>query len=145
MTDAVLNQIINSGYGYMVQQRINQGWEGYLMSFMFNGIRGSRQSVIQQMQREVQRVYATVLTRIIRPSRNRPIADYPFWIVCPDYPVPKRAKIDIREVRINGGLHMQGIALVPPLNRMNETLAEHFEMQQDDYVRLGLPLSRVHA
>ena len=57
--DTPVRVIINSGYGYMFQERLEQGWEGYLISFMFNPITGRRSSVIHQMGREVERVYAT--------------------------------------------------------------------------------------
>jgi hypothetical protein len=97
------------------------------------------------MEREVERVYATILTRIIREPRKHPISELPLWIVCPDFPVPKHAKKGLREVTINGGLHMQGPALIPPWNRMNCGLDDHFEMCQELYVRRDHALARVHA
>src|SRR3954468_24296787 len=145
---AMTKDIIDSGYGSMVKERLEQGWDGYLISLMFNSIRGSRSRVIRQMEREVERVYAmvlTLLTRIIRDPRKIPIAALPLWIVCPDYPVPKHAKQDLRDVTVNDGLHMHGIALIPPWNRMNEPFERHFEMCQELYVRQGYPLHRVHA
>ena len=53
--------------------------------------------------------------------------------------------MDLREVTINDGVHIQRSGLLPPWSRINETLAEHFEMNQELYVRLGFPLSRAHA
>src|SRR5689334_665961 len=94
---ATVREIINSGYGYMVKEKLEQGWEGYLISFMFSRISGRRPSVIHQMSQEVERVYATVLTRIIRDPRKLPIAALPLWIVCPDYPVAKHAKQSLRD------------------------------------------------
>src|SRR4051812_10304744 len=76
-TGAPVREIIYGGYGSMVKERLEQGWEGYLISFMFSQIRGSRSSVIHQMGREVERVYATVLTRIIRDPRKLPTAALP--------------------------------------------------------------------
>ncbi len=112
---------------------------------MFSRIRGRRPSVIRQMEREVERVFATVLTRIIRDPRKLPIRFLPLWLVCPDYPVPKHAKQELRDVAVNDGLHMHGIALIPPWNRMNERFEQHFEMYQELYARQGCPLHRVHA
>src|SRR5829696_7310266 len=103
--DTPVKEIINSGYGDMVKSRLRQGWDGYLISFMFNRARGSRPSVIRQMHREVERIYSTVLTRIIRDPRKVPIVTLPLWIVCPDYPVPKHAKQSLRDVTVNDGLH----------------------------------------
>ena len=119
-TDTPVKEIINSGYGDMAKSRLRQGWDGYLISVMFNRVRGSRPSVIRQMHREVERIYSTVLTRIIRDPRKVPIVTLPLWIVCPDYPVPKHAKQSLRDVTVNDGLHMHGTALTPPWNRMKE-------------------------
>src|SRR5690242_3158237 len=132
--DPTVREIINSGYGYMIKEKLEQGWDGYLISFMFNRISGRRSSVIHQMHREVKRVYATVLTRIIRDPSKLPIAALPLWIVCPDYPVPKYAKQSLRDVTVNGGLHMQGIALIPPSSRMNERFDQHFDLHQELYL-----------
>src|SRR3954469_6826546 len=126
---AMTKGIIDSGYGSMVKERLEQGWDGYLISLMFNRVRGSRLNVIRQMEREVERVYSTVLTRIIRDPRKVSILALPLWIVCPDYPVPKHAKHAkqaLRDVTVNDGLHMHGIALIPPWNRMNEQFDQHF-------------------
>ena len=145
ITASMIDEIITSGYGAMVTERLEHGWEGYLITLMFNRIRGPQPSVIRQMQREVERVYATVLTRIIRNPRKIPLFGLPLWIVFPDYPVPKHAKMELRDVVLNGGLHLHGIALVPPWNWMNCGLDDHFEMAQELYVRRGHPLCRVHA
>ena len=109
MTSSMIKEIIATGYYHMVKERLEEGWQGYLITFMFKGIRGARQGVIRQMQREVERVYATVLTRVLRPSPNKSIAAYPLWIVCPDFPVPKHAKMDLKEVTVNDGLHYRGL------------------------------------
>ena len=145
LSASMIDEIIASGYGAMVTERLEHGWEGYLITLTFNRIRGPQPRVISQMQREVERVYATVPTRIIRNPRKIPVFGLPLWIVCPDYPVPKHAKMELRDVVVNGGLHLHGIALVPPWNRMNGGLEEHFEMSQELYVRRGHPLCRVHA
>src|SRR3954451_391251 len=118
INDAMTKGIIDSGYGSMVKERLEQGWDGYLISLMFNRVRGSRLNVIRQMEREVERVYATVLTRIIRDPPKIPIASLRRWIVCPDHPIPKHAKQDLWDVGCNDGLHLHGIALMPPWNRM---------------------------
>ena len=139
ITASMIDEIIASGYGAMVTERLEQGWEGYLITLMFNRIRGPQPSVIRQMQREV--VYATVLTRIIRNPRKIPLFGLPLWIVFPDYPVPKHAKMELRDVAVNGGLHLHGIALVPPWSRMNCGLDDHFEMSQELYARRGYSLT----
>jgi hypothetical protein len=97
------------------------------------------------MEREVERVYATFLTRVVRKPRSDCKRDLlPRWLVCPDYPVPKHAKMDLGEVTVNQGRHMHGIGLMPPVSRMKEGLEVHFATNQRLYVRAG-GLLRVHA
>jgi len=145
-TNSMIHEIIGDGYGSMVIERLDQGWTAYIITFMFHSLRGSRASVHRQMEREAERIYATVLTRIVRDPKNPKVKDeLPVWILCPDYPVPKHTKKSLRDVTVNEGLHLQGIALIPPASRMKEGLDEHFARHQERYVRPGDPLERVHA
>src|SRR5687768_1087981 len=54
------------GYSEMAHRYVEEGWEPYLSTFMFNQLRGSPQSVHRQMERDIERVYAKSLTRIVR-------------------------------------------------------------------------------
>jgi hypothetical protein len=144
-TTYFINDIISSGYGGMVRERLEEGWDGYLITFMFKSLRGSRDSVIRQMEKEVERVYAGVLKQLFRHPRRVPSLEIPLWIACPDYPVPKHAKKELRYVAVNSGLHFQGVAAMPHGTRLNCGLDEHFELFQDHYVRPSNPLGRVHA
>jgi hypothetical protein len=134
------------GYGEMAHRYVGEGWEPYLTTFMFNQLRGSSQSVHRQMERDVERVYAKSLTRIVRnPTALSAIGKLPVWIVCPDDPVPKHAKQELRDVTVNDGRHAHGLALMPPNSRLNTGLDEHFELCQSHYVRPGYPLRRLHV
>ena len=141
----VINEIIRYGYPRMVTERMDQGCEAYLISFMFHPLRGSQRGVMQQMEKEVERVFATLLNQMFRHPSKIPTLEMPLWIVAPDFPVPKRNKQSLREVTLNGGLHYQGVALQPPGSRLNCPLDAHFEVRQDLYVRPGHALARVHA
>src|SRR5689334_16487298 len=67
--DEMMKIFINA-YGDMINQYMDQGWDGYLLTFMFNHLKGSPVSVQKQMYEEVERVYAKVLTRIVRKPRS---------------------------------------------------------------------------
>lgn len=68
----------------------------------------------------------------------------PFWFVCPAYPVPKHLKKSVREVKINGGLHMQGVAFMPLITRLKSNdLALDIEENWRRYIRPCV--SRLHA
>jgi hypothetical protein len=134
------------GYGKMVEDYLKGGWDGYIISLMFNHIPGNENARIRQMTREIERTYATALNRIIRDAtKPRSRGKLPVWLVWPDYPVPKHAKQSRRDVTVNDGLHMQGIALIPPVSRLRIGLDEHFAQDQQLYVRQELPLRSIHA
>src|SRR5829696_7293707 len=97
------------------------------------------------MEKEVERAYSILLTRVVRKPRSDCQRDLlPRRFVCPDYPVPKHAKMDLGEVTVNHGRHIHGIGLMPPVSRMKEGLDRHFVRNQGLYVRDG-GLLRVHA
>src|SRR5215207_79773 len=140
MRDDVVN-----AYGSWVIDHMDEGWSGYLITFLFHPMRGSTRGMADQMEKEVERVYATFLTRVVRKPRSDCKRDLlPRWFVCPDYPVRKHAKMDLGEVTINHGRHIHGIGLMPPVSRMKEGLEAHFATNQRLYVRAG-GLLRVHA
>lgn len=128
-------QVINS-LGYYTKKHIRLGWEGYLITFMFAPLKGSRDAVLNQMQKALERVYATMLTRIVRkPHSPENSGKLPIWLACPDLPVPKREKQDLRTVTINEGLHMHAICLIPPQSRLSNGLQGHIVDKQGLYVR----------
>jgi hypothetical protein len=141
-----LQYTIIDAYGSWATEYINRGWNGYLITFMFNPLRGSAQGIARQMEKEVERVYATMVTRVVRKPLSDTYQDsLPRWFVCPDYPVPKYAKQDLATVAINNGRHMHATGLIPPVSRMKEPLNTHFLRNQDLYVRSDCKLMSVSA
>jgi hypothetical protein len=138
--------LIIDAYGEYVEDYIRQGWDGYFLSFMFNQLRGNREGLLRQMEREVERVYATLLKRTFhKPNQPRNRDLLPRWIICPDLPVPKYSKVSLQDVTLNGGLHLQGVGLQFPKSRLKERLDTHFEEHQDLYVKAGGVLRSVSA
>jgi hypothetical protein len=143
----LINKQIISAYGDMIKERIERGWDGYLISLMFNNIGGSKDTKIKVMQSEVERVYDNVARWSIRNYKKliqRP--KLPIWIVAPDFPVFKHQKMDLEDVTVNDGLHLHAMAAHHPHSRLKEKdLVEHFRLNQEHYVQRGCPLRRVHA
>jgi hypothetical protein len=69
----------------------------------------------------------------------------PRWILAPDVPVAKREKVSVRSLLPNGGLHMQGVAVMPPGSRMREGLDEHLAREGARYCPRDAPLISLHA
>jgi hypothetical protein len=144
----LIRRIVNA-YGEMIQERIDEGYEPYLLSIMFKEIRGPRNGVISQMLENTATAYDRSLTRIVRNPRSPSQQDkLPIWIACPDFPVAKGAKKQLRDVALNDGLHVHGIALLPPVNRLKGRglrLDGHFVNQQRLYAGRGTQISRIVA
>jgi len=121
-----------AGYGQWIGEKIDQGWEAYFLSITFNHIRGSKLSMLSHMKRELERVYATMLSRIVRcPMSAKNVKRLPIWIGCPDFPVPKHQKQSLRNVTINDGLHYHAICLIPAGSRLRESLQDHIAEYQE--------------
>jgi hypothetical protein len=140
----ITNSELLQGYAQMVTDRIDASWQPYLLTFMFNPIGGSPRRVAEVMEKEVERVYATLLPRIVRKPRSEPhLWKRPIWIGCPDWPVPKHDRQDKQYVLPNDGQHPHVVALMPPVSRLREPLDDHIHDEQPRYVRD--PLFRIDA
>ena len=76
-------------------------------------------AIINQMTDEIERVYATLVTRVVRKPRSPKSADrLPVFVGFADLPVAKRERKQLREVTLNDGLHYHGILLMPGRSRL---------------------------
>ncbi len=92
------NENAVSGYEQMVTERIEAGWRATLLSIMFNQLNPADGPIPDQMRWAVERVYAKLLTRTIRVTNGSRFSYYPVWLVCPDFPVPKHDKDNMRDI-----------------------------------------------
>jgi hypothetical protein len=142
------NQIhqLTGGYGQIAIYLAAEGWLPYLLVLKFRHLGGRRSSVIAQMHREAERAYDWILSRVWKhPYAAGRQALLPRWILAPDVPVAKRAKVSVCSDVPNGGLHLQGVAVMPPGSRMREGLDEHLAREGARYCPQGGPLLSVHA
>ena len=144
-----INQI-TKGYGRIALDHVEAGWSPFLLVLKFHHLGGRRNAVLDQMHRAAEGAYAQLCHRLWRnyraPSRY-PLL--PVWILVPDYPVGKTAKLSarsaLREDLPNGGLHLQGVAVLPPHSRLAEPLDAHFAAAKARYCPRGGPLHSVTA
>jgi hypothetical protein len=132
------------GYAEMVKEKLDEGWNGHLMTFMFNQLHGGLRQMNHQMQKQVENVYASLITRIHRKPNASGVI-HPILIGCPDFPVPKYEKKPLPDVVTNDGLHYNGLLLVPPgSSRLKVPVQQHFTDNQSYYVREQV-LNRIHV
>jgi hypothetical protein len=127
----------------MIERRMEgDGWNGYLMTFMFHPVRGVTTTKLQIMGEALNRFYATFLTRVVRnPNSIFQLSQRPLFIAAPDYPVPKHRKQKVSDVTINDGLHMHGLLVVPWECRLKEDVISH--LQRHDGLYRKAPLRRI--
>lgn len=134
------------GLADLTRQRVDAGFEPSLVTFMFARIPGNPATIIGGMRREAERVYAALITRVVRrPMSLRSVGLLPIMIAAPDMPVPKRNKPAGDEIALNDGLHMHAVLLVPPGSRLKAGAEEHFHRHQRLYVRDRSRLERIHV
>ena len=125
-----------AGYSELIRRRIDDGFNSYLLTFMFRSLHGSAKTLLVQMNDEVQRVYSTFVTRVVRnPKSDMQKESLPLLITIPDRPVFKRDKQSLRDLHINGGLHLHGILSVPWESRLKVDVPTHFKLKEALYVK----------
>lgn len=115
-------------FGKWIKQYFKDGWDAYLFTFMFNQLPGAQQTQRDQMHEEITAVYRKLVTRVVRKPKSSKNADLlPRGVFFLDKPAQKRQKQRIRDVPVNDGLHMHGIVVLPPKNRLKTGLEQHFQ------------------
>jgi hypothetical protein len=129
---------IIDGYSQWVQGYMGNGWKAFLVTFMFRPLGGDRPALTKMME-EVDRVYSTFITRVVRnPNSPTQKASRPILIAVPDRPVFKHERLQLKDVKINEGVHMHGILLVPKRSRLKEGVKRHFKIHEKSYIRNNL-------
>jgi hypothetical protein len=132
------NELIIACSQWIQQYIDNYGWNPFLMTFMFKPLKGKHEAIMQQMSDEVDRVYSTFVTRVVRKpnSMYQKYLNYrPLLIAVPDRPVAKHAKQRLKDVTINNGRHVHGILVVPWDCRLKQDVVSHFEKFRKLYVK----------
>jgi hypothetical protein len=131
----------------MFEQRLNQGWQGYLMTFMFRQMAGSQNRINHQMRGRIEGVYASLLTRCLRKPNSFGVG-LPILVASPDWPVSKRDRnkaMTWDQITTNGGLHYHGVLVVPPPStklRLKVPIDQHFADHQGQYLQYS-PIERI--
>jgi hypothetical protein len=133
-TNLSISDVIN-GYHKMTQEWIDDGWDPFLLTFMFAPL-----TVKSRMWDEIDRVYATFVTRVARnPNSQYGRTKRPLLVTCLDGFCQKREKrLSFRGLasnEFNDGLHVHGILVVPPTSRLKQDVPEHFAKCRTLYIK----------
>jgi hypothetical protein len=134
------------GFAELVASRVDLGWSASLLTFMFQGMPGSASSVAARMRDEVERIYSTFVTRVVRKPRSPSALDrLPILVGSLDVPTFRRRRASISDVRVNSGLHVHAVLLVAPGSRLATSVREHFRSKDILYRHGGERIARIHV
>ena len=137
---------VDRGYRDWGERLVAEGWTPYLLTFKFRPLGGSEASVRQQMEREVERAYAKLVSRVVRkPLAASAVGRLPVWFCSPDRPVFKHERQSRFSNLANDGAHIHAMAFQPPCSRLQTDLVTHITENYGVYVRPDLPLVELHA
>lgn len=132
--------------GAYVEEHVANGREAYLLTFKFRHIMASEATRRRIMEREVERVYASLLPRFFRhPNRASTKGKLPIWIGSFDRPVFKHTKLSVRDVTVNDGLHVHMIALFHPERRFGTSISDFIAENPRIYLRIDCELMALHV
>ena len=128
-------------------RRLHQrGHALWFCTVQFVDMRLPRSALLGVMEREVERVYRTLLTRIVRKPRHADVDDVPVLVGFPDSPVPKRgARTRLSGLLPNGAAHYHFVLGVPPGSRLTAPLDEHIRSNTGLYKGDGAVVSLLDA
>lgn len=138
-------QHVMDAFYEMMERLLYAGFEPHMLTLMFNQLSGSPRSVAHAMEKETEKTYARLLTRLIKKPGKMAIESMPLLLACPDWPVPKKGKLLLLEASINDGRHIHGIFMVPPINRSKRALSEIVAENQSHFAGPNKILSRLHV
>lgn len=128
----------------MVTDRVQDGWQCHLATFMYRQMTGASGTVIKKMHDEVERVYSTFITRVCRKPTSASPDSLPILIGAADLPVAKTDAKKKQIVLANTGLHVHAILLTPPRSRLRGPVTEHFQVNRSTYLPSNKPLFNLH-
>lgn len=126
------------GHTLWIDNLVQNDWKAYYVSVLFHPLNGNRQSQLEQMKREIRRLYSRFATKTVKNTHSPTWKRYlPVAIFVPDLPVAKykgQTKITIADASINDGLHMNGIIVTNRWGRVRVGLKKHFREERKRYV-----------
>ncbi|WP_428492500.1 hypothetical protein [Rhodopila sp.] len=127
--------VLFEAYQSWLKQWAVEGRSLWFGTLMFNHLGSNKKVTVAVMQREMQRVYVTLLSNIVRNPRNKPGLKLPILIGAPDSPVFKhKPQTRFADLAQNEGVHYHFILAMPLVSRLQMPLDLHIKDYQHIYV-----------
>jgi hypothetical protein len=135
------------GYTAWIQDRLDRHWKVYFLTFQFHHLGMHERVTVMTMQREVERFYRTLLTRLIRrPARTSQQKRLPLLIGVPDSPVAKHQRTaPLADIWPNLGIHFHAILGIAKKTRVKCKLSRHIKRHQSVYLGRDGKLAKIHV
>ena len=129
--------LLIAAQAHWINYLIQADWNAYYVSVLFHQLPGVQKSHLEQMKREINRLYNHLATRTVKDPRSPTWKRYlPVGIFVPDLPVAKykgKTKITLADASINDGLHMNGLIVANRWGRIDTGLIKHFKEKKKCY------------
>lgn len=127
-----------------IQERIDDGYKPYFLTFMFSQLNGNRQTILTQMHRQIERFNSQLVTRVHRyPNSISAINNPPILVGFADLPkILRKTKKPLVDVITNDGLHFHAVLLMPSKSRIKGSFIDHIKQNQHVYIH-GSSLDRI--
>jgi hypothetical protein len=138
--EVALVQTITQWWSREVEEKVTKdGWNAYLVTFMFNHVSGLPAARLKIMQDSVCRCYSTLVTRVVRkPNSIHQLHLRPLLLSVPDYPVFKYEKNGLTQATVNDGLHIHSVLVLPSESRLKEDVCSHVARKPRRYIKKPL-------
>lgn len=138
-------QQLIQGWQQWVRTHVEDGYEAFLLTFMFKHLGDDDKRTINAINRNMEDCYSRIINRFNRKGHSTTrYALNPKIITCPDRPGWKKNGSEPEEIWINNGLHAHGIALTKARARKGRRLDEDVRLAQSHYIH-RTALIRLHC
>jgi hypothetical protein len=107
-------------YSQFIDEKLEQGFDLYVTTMHYRHLPGRWDAQIKRMHAGAHKVYASLVTRVVRHPLRADPTTMPIMIAVPDFPVPKHNRQTLRRVAKNDGLHLHALVAIPPFSRLRQ-------------------------
>ena len=143
--NTLIKSVVDSYPEWFEQRYLWQYHHTFFLTVKFAPLPGPAKAKQKQMEEEIQRLYAIILSRCYRRPRNILGFELPLWVGCPDLPIAKRKKSRIEDTQINGGLHYHCMVSQPSKTRLDCAFSDYIDLNKAMLIGTASKISHLHC